>query len=331
MYGPPVEENNRLRGVIAGAQPARVATEWLNYHHLYYFWRTARGGSLTAAARELKLSHSTLSIQIRELADRMGEPLFERRGRQLVLTPFGENVASYADDIFRLGGELAELAQGRGAGGRQMPVRVGTVSSMPRSLVYNLIQPALESVEAPLIFRQDNVLRLVEDLAANRLHVVLADAPPPEAVRARIFAHELGHSGLLLYAVPKLARRLRPGFPGSLADVPFLLPIAGSPQRRLIDRWLLRHKLTPRVAAEFEDAGLLRVFGGKGLGVFPVRMALRAEVESMFECEMIGQLRGVEESYYALSVERRARHPFVAALIATARAELKNRAKLPEG
>jgi len=298
-------------------------TGWLNYHHLYYFWRTARCGSLTESARELKLSHSTLSVQIRELGEQLGEPLFERRGRGMVLTPFGESVAAYADDIFRLGNELLDMSRGRGPGGRRGPVRIGTVSSMPRTLVYHLVQPALEGADAPLIFRQDNYPRLLEDLASSRLHVVLADAPPLETTAVRIFAHQLGTSGVTFYAAPGLARRLRPSFPASLADAPLLLPAAGSPLRKLIDRWLLKHKIKARIEGEFDDAGLLRVFGGKGRGVFPVRMALRAETETLFECEMIGKLEGVEESYYAVSIERRARHPFVAALIEGARAELK--------
>lgn len=193
---------------------------------------------------------------------------------------------------------------------------------MPRTLVYRLVQPAIERVDSPLIFRQDNYARLIEELAANRLHVVLADAPPPDVTSTRLFAHELGRSGVTFYAVPELAGRLRKGFPGAMANAPLLLPSAGSPLRRLVDRWLVQQGIGVKVVGEFEDAGLLRVFGGKGRGVFPVRMALRAEIESIFDCERVGDLEGVEESYYAVSIERRARHPFVAALIETARAEL---------
>ncbi|HRG96003.1 MAG TPA: LysR family transcriptional regulator [Polyangiaceae bacterium] len=296
--------------------------DWLNYHHLFYFWRIAREGGLSRAADRLHLTHSTVSAQLRTLEDFFGEPLFERRGRRLVLTPLGEEVASYADDIFRLGGELVDVARGRSVE-KKTPLRVGVVSSMPKSVAYRLMEPAMGTPGyGSVVARQDHLERLLDELASSRLHLVLSDAAPPESGARRVYAHLLGESGLLLYGTKALAKRHRPAFPTSLHGAPLLLPTGHASLRRLIDRWLADRELRPHVTGEFDDAGLMRVAAANGLGLLPVRKALSAEVEDAFALELVGPLEGLVERYYVVSSERRVRHPAVAALIERARADL---------
>ncbi|MBK7395048.1 MAG: LysR family transcriptional regulator [Myxococcales bacterium] len=296
---------------------------WLNYHHLFYFWRVARAGSIVAAARELRLSHSTLSAQIRELGEALGGPLFDRRGRGLVLTALGEEASSYADDIFRLGSELFEVAQGRRPSNSRLPVKVGVVPMFPPGLVYRLIAPALaQSRGVPISIRREPGSKLFEELAFGRIHVALTDGPPPESDRTRLHAHRLGSSAIAIYAAPRLFTRYSKGFPACLDGAPLLLPAQGSSLRRVIDRWFSERALRPSIAFEADDAAMLRVFGARGLGLFPVRTALRAEVEDSLGVRMVGALSGAEEVHYAVSLERRVRHPFVAALVERARANL---------
>ena len=299
--------------------------EWLNYHHLHYFWVITREGGLTKASKKLKLSHSTLSVQLRALEDFLGGPLFERRGRSLALTPFGADVAAYADDIFRTGAELVEMARGR-TGPRRPVLRVGIVGAMPKTLAYRLLQPALGAPTfGPVSVRQDNFEQLLSELTAGRIHLLLADLPPPESLSVPVYGHLLGESDVLLYGTTGLAQQYRKGFPRSIDGAPMLLPGPGTSLRRLMERWLAEHALRVRVEGEFDDAGTMRAFGLGGAGLFPVRAALKAEVEESRAVRRIGTLEGVRERYYAISVERRVREPAMVALIEQARANLSPR------
>jgi len=305
--------------------------EWLNYHHLYYFWVIAREGSLTKAAARLRLTHSTLSVQLRSLEEFLGGPLFERRARSLVPTPLGVAVAEYADDIFRTGAELVDMARGR-TSPRRAVLRVGVVGAIPRTVVVRLLEPAL-AVEGfgPIFVREDRLDRLLEELAAGRIHLVLSDLPPPEGASHRVYGHLLGESDVLFYGAPPLARRHRRGFPASMNGAPVYLPSPGTSLRRLLERWFTEHDLRPRVEGEFDDAGTMRAFGLRGGGLFPVRAALKAEVEDTHAVERVGRAEGIRERYYAISVERRVRHPAMAALIDRARAELRDAGRAPPG
>ncbi|MFO0667719.1 MAG: LysR family transcriptional regulator [Polyangiaceae bacterium] len=296
--------------------------EWLNYHHLFYFWRIAREGGLARAAEQLHVTHSTLSTQLRSLEEFFGGALFERRGRRLVLTALGEEIASFADDIFRIGSELVDAARGR-SNERRLALRIGVVSSMPKSVAYGLVEPALSVPNyGSIVARQDRLERLLEEMAAGRLHLVLSDVAPPEASAQRVFAHLLGESSLLLYGTPNLAKRCKKNFPESLEGAPLLVPTGQASLRRQLDRWLVQRGINVRIAGEFDDAGLMRIAGARGLGLLPVRAALRTEVEESYKLELVGPLTDVIESYYVISLERRVRHPAVSALIEHARIEL---------
>lgn len=301
---------------------AELQNEWLNYHHLHYFWRIAREGSLTRAARGLRLTHSTLSAQLKSLEDFLGAPLFERRGRKLALTPFGADVARRAEDIFRAGMGIVDLARGRVQGERP-ELRVGAIAALPRTVVCRLLEPALAGGGHRLgAVRHDGIDRLIADLIAGRLHLVLSDAPAMASATGNVFSHLLGESDVLLYGTRALARRWRKGFPASLDGAPVLLPAAGSSLRRLVDRWLVERRVKVEVEGEFEDAAMMRAFGLRGRGLFPVRAALRAELDERADAVRVGTLAGIRERYYAITVDRRVRHAALAALIDAARENL---------
>jgi LysR family transcriptional activator of nhaA len=301
---------------------AASAMDWLNYHHLFYFSVIVQEGGLAKAAVRLRLSHSTLSTQLRSLEQFFGSELFERRGRRLVLTPLGDEVAEYAAEIFRMGSELVDVARGH-AQGRRAPLRVGVVNALPKTLTYRLLEPALQlDNSGPIHVRQDELEPLVEAIGANRLHLVLSDTPPPQGLAVRVHAHLLGDTDVLLFGTPQLADRYRSGFPDSLDDAPLLLPGRAASLRRGLERWLTDRGIRARIEGEIDDAGLLRVFGGAGLGLFPVRAALRTEVEESHGAVLVGKLEGLRERYYAVSTERRVRHPGVLALIERARLRL---------
>lgn len=296
-----------------------VRVEWLNYHHLLYFWVVAREGGLVAAGKVLRLSHPTLSAQIHALEEELGEKLFDRVGRRLQLTEMGHVVYRYADEIFTLGREMLDTVKGRATG---QPVRlsVGVADSVPKLIVRRLLEPALQLGEPiKLSCREDAFEKLLVSLSLHALDLVISDAPVPAGSNIRAFHHLLGESGVTLFGTKALATRYRRGFPKSLAGAPMLLPLENLTLRRSLEQWFARHALRPQVIAEFEDSALLNVFGGDGLGLFPGPTAVEAEIIQQHQVQVVGRMQDVKESFYAISVERRLENPAVAAICETAR------------
>ncbi len=295
--------------------------EWLSYNHLHAFWVVARAGGVSKAAAELHVTHSTISAQIRALAEFCGTPLFTRRGRGLQLTPFGTEVLAFADDIFLTGSELVEFVRGRGTGRRAL-LNIGVVSAVPRTVAFRLLEPALRAPAVVRVsYRQATLNALVAELSLNRLHLVLSDALPPQG-QARVYGHLLGKTEIIVYGTRSLARRVRHRFPESLDGAPFLVPGPESGLRRLLERFFVEKGIRPHVVGEFDDAAAMRTFGLHGFGLFPVRAALAAEVGDLGLVERAGVLRGVEESFYAITTERKIKHPGVGAIVETARQRL---------
>lgn len=301
--------------------------EWLNYHHLLYFWTVAREGSLVAAGKALKLSHPTLSAQIRALESRLDEQLFTRAGRGLVLTEMGRVVYRYADEIFSLGREMLDTVNGR-SGGRPLRLDVGVADVVPKLVVRRLLQPALGGPEpVRLVCHEGRYEKLLADLTLHTLDLVIADAPLPPGSGVRAFHHLLGETSVSFFATKPLAARHRRGFPGSLDGAPLLLPLEGSPLRRSLNQWFDRHGVAPRVVAEFEDSALLKVFGTDGVGIFPAPTVLEADVARQYGVQVVGRVPEVRERFYAISVERKLKNPAVVAISEAARHDLFAKAK----
>ena len=296
--------------------------EWLNYHHLLYFWLVAREGGLVPAGKLLRLTHPTLSAQIHALEDRLGEKLFMRVGRKLELTEAGRVAYRYAEEIFGLGRELMGALQGR-EGGRPARLSIGVTDTVPKLVVRRLLQPALALAQpVRLVCAEGSHQQLLADLALHALDLVLSDAPVPPGSPVRAFNHLLGECGVTFFAAPALAPAYRRGFPRSLDGAPMLLPLESLPLRRSLDQWFGSLGVRPRVVAEFADNALLKVFGGDGLGVFPAPTAVAAEVAAQYGVRPVGKTDAVKERFYAISIERRLKNPAVVAVCETARLEL---------
>lgn len=292
--------------------------EWLNYHHLHYFWMVAREGSLVAAARVLRLSHPTLSAQIRALEESVGEPLFSRTGRRLELTESGRIAFRFADEIFSLGREMVDTVRRKSAA-KTLRLDVGVSDVVPKLVVRRLLRPALAlDGDVHLVCREDAFDRLLADLAVHALDVVIADGPVPSGSRIKAHHHLLAETGVGLFGTPDLVRRHRRGFPGSVEGAPVLLPTETMALRRGIDHWCARVRVRPRIVAEIEDSALLEVFGADGLGLFPAPLALADDLRRQAGVTLLGRLDGVTERFYAISADRRESHPAVVALLEAA-------------
>ena len=296
--------------------------EWVNYHHLLYFWTVAREGGLVQAGKVLRLSHPTLSAQIRTLEEQIGEKLFVKVGRKLELTEAGKVAYRYADEIFSLGREMVDAVKGRTVG-RPLRLQVGIADVVPKLIVRRLLQPALDLPDqVQLVCYEDSFEQLLADLALHTLDIVIADAPVPPGSNVRAFNHLLGETGVSFFGSRALAAPLRRTFPQSLDGAPFLLPLEHLTLRRSLNQWFSKHHVSPRVIAEFEDSALLKAFAADGLGIFAAPTAVEAEIMTQYGVQLIGRTSEIRERFYAISVERRLKHPAVIAVSEAARDDL---------
>lgn len=297
----------------------RNSMNWLNYHHLLYFWTVAREGSITRACEHLKLSQPTVSSQIQKLEKSLGEQLFDRTGRNLVLTDTGQLVFQYADEIFSLGREMTDAVKGRPTG-KPLTLTVGAPEVIPKLIVHRLLQPALELDEpVQLICREGKLDKLLQELATHNLDVVLSDCPTGSLTHIRAFNHSLGDCAVAIFGKRDLLKGRTADFPNSLEGAPMLLPATNTWLRRALDQWFEERNIRPQVVAEFEDSALMKVFGQTGLGLFPGPAAIETEICRQYRVRKIGRIEDIREQYFAISVERRLKHPAVLAISQAAR------------
>lgn len=294
----------------------------LNLKHLRYFWSVASHGSITKAAEILYLTPQTISGQLRDLEQQVGAKLFERDGRNLVLTETGRLVFSYADEMFRLGVELQDVLDGHtpGAG---LTLKVGIAMVVPKLLTYRVLEPVFQMTEqVRLICHESPLVDLLGDLAVHKLDVVLADSQINPTLNIRAFNHLLGESGVSFFATPAQAESLKREFPASLNGTPMLMPSSGSNLRRNLEAWFERHAISPVVVAEFDDRALMKAFGEHGTGVFSSPSAVEQDVLDKYGVTVIGRTQEITERYYLISAERRIKHPAVSAITEAARSRL---------
>ena len=288
--------------------------EWLNYHHLLYFWTVAREGTIARASEELRLAQPTISGQIRVLEDQLGEKLFQRSGRNLVLTDMGRLVYRYADDIFGLGRELMDTLKDRPTG-RPLRFQVGVADEVSKVIAYRLLEPALRLPEPVYMVCRDGAAdRLLTELATHALDLVIADTPISPTIKVKAFSHALGETPVSVFGTAKLAAPRKRSFPKSLDGSPFLLPTVGKTLRRTLDQYFDQQGIRPRIVAELDDSALLTTFGQAGAGLFVGPTVLEKEITRQFGVTVVGRLDAVRERYYAISVERRLKHPAVVAI-----------------
>lgn len=285
--------------------------DWLNYHHLLYFWTVAKENSVSKAAASLHVAQPTVSAQVRSLERALGQKLFDRQGRHLVLTPEGEKVFRYADEIFSLGRELLQSVKGElQHAPRQF--RVGVSDALPKLTTYRLIEPALAMQPAfRLHVRIDKTERLLAELATHAIDLVIADAPMMPSLRVRAFSHLLGETTVSIYGAAALARTVRRDFPRSLRGAPLLLQTTNTAVRQSLDQWLDVHQIEPVIVGEVEDMAMLQTLGEHGLGLFAAPTVMRTEICRRHHVAWVGELDKVREKFYAISVERRITHPAV--------------------
>jgi LysR family transcriptional regulator, transcriptional activator of nhaA len=292
----------------------------VNYKHLHYFWAAARAGGVMRAGQQLNISPQTLSGQIKLLEERLGCALFRKAGRGLELTDDGRLALGYADQIFALGAELEARIGKASTSSAGLDFRVGLSDSVPKSIAYRLLEPALSAApNVRLICHEGKLADLLGQLAVQRLDLVLADEPLGRQAGLKAFNHALGSTATSFFATPELKRSLKGGFPQCLDDAPMLLPGNASAMRLRFDLWLASRKIRPRIVAEFDDAALMKAFGGEGRGVFMTPTVLESETAAQYGVRVVGRSDELVGEFHAISPERRITHPCVAAITSSAR------------
>ena len=296
--------------------------EWLNYHHLFYFYTVVKAGSIHKAGIELRISAPAISTQLKLLEEQLGEKLLARSGRRLVLTEMGRTVFGYAEEIFALGRELQDVVKNRPVG-RPLRLDVGVVDVLPKIVVQTLLEPAL-GIREPvrIVCREATSDQLLARLATHELDVVLSDSPVDPSLNIRAYSHQLGESGVIFVAGSKAAHSLHGKFPRSLDGAPMFLPTENTALRRNLDFWFEANGIRPAIQGEFEDHALLRAFGETGAGVFPMPAVVQKHIRKQKGLRVVGGTDEVLTQFYVISPERRLQHPAVVAIRDAAKRKL---------
>lgn len=286
----------------------------LNFKHLRYFWTVARAGSIARASAQLHVTPQSISSQLAALESALGVALFRRVGRGLETTDIGRRIVSYAEEIFGLEGEVLAVVRDQESKA-VLPFRVGISDSVPKSLTYRVVEPALHVEEAVRVFcKEGRLLSLLADLSVHRLDMVIADRAMPVDLKVRAYNHLLGSSDVTVFGAEALLQGLRGGFPVLLDKAPFLLPGQDVAIRPALERWFDAQRVRPRIVGEFDDSAMLKAFGQGGAGLFVAPTAIADYVCRQYDVRAVGRIESVVEQLYAITTERRMQHPAAVAI-----------------
>jgi len=293
----------------------------LNFKHLRYFLIVAQEGSIARASERLNLTPQTISAQLKQLETALDVELFNRDGRRMELTDAGRKALSYAEEIFTMGEKLQEQLQNPDSAIKVF--RVGIADVLPKVVATRLLEPFLK-MEQPvrLVCLEGSMETLLADLTTHKIDLVLADRPANASFHIKAYNHLLGESGISVFAADELRQKYADNFPDSLDQAPFLLPTSDTVIGAGFIKWSHAQNISPNVTVECVDSALIGTFGQAGTGLFCGPTALSSAIEKQYDVHNIGELEGMTERFYAITLERLIRHPGVLAITNTARSVL---------
>jgi LysR family transcriptional regulator, transcriptional activator of nhaA len=286
----------------------------INFKHLRYFWAVAKSGSIIRASINLHVTPQSISSQLAELEQVLGIRLFRRVGRGLEMTDIGRRIVSYAEEIFGLEDELLAVVRDQGSR-TALPFRIGIADSVPKSLTYRVVEPALHIEEAVRLFcREGALVSLLADLSVHRLDMVIADRAMPADLKVRAYNHLLGASDVTVFGAKAVVQGLKGKFPACINNAPFLLPGAEVALRVPLEQWFETQRVRPRIVGEFDDSALLKAFGQGGAGLFVAPTTIADYVCRQYGVRALGRIESVIDQLYAITTERRMQHPAAIAI-----------------
>ncbi len=291
---------------------------WINYHHLYYFWLTAKNGSIASASKELKLARPTVSAQIQTLQDTFGQKLFEKSGRNIKMTKFGKDVFYYADEIFSTGQKLKDFVQSMPEQ-RPQELTIGISDIVPKLISYNLIAPIMmQFPKLKIVCLEGNSSKLVADLAVHNIDAIISDMPVGGDADVRIFHHKLGECAIAFFCRSEVCGKNPVDFPACLNQLPLLLPSRRTSIRRAINLWMENKKVFPRIVGEFDDSALMKVFGENQEGAFVAPTSLKKMLLAKKNMVCLGEIGNVKETFYLASTRKRLQSKYLKTLVESA-------------
>lgn len=286
--------------------------QWLNYHHLFYFRVIAAEGGIARAAEKLQLGQSTLSTQLKQLEEMVGKPLFERRNRKLVLTDAGKAALDYANEIFRLGGEMLEVLKDR-TPENQTHLQIGALDSVPKSVLLSIAMEAYKTSPCTVSFLEGKGDELFRELRAHRIDLIVSNYPAQLSEETRVYSRSIAKFPVSVYGARKF-NNLRRDFPHSLSGKPFVLPTTHSKLRHDLNHFFKLHGIVAKPIAETQDTSLQRLLAGIGIGIAPFSEIGRFQEQNLMR---LGKLEGVFEEVWLISAQRKLENPIASTLMNT--------------
>lgn len=291
----------------------------MNYHHLFYFWSVAKEGGVARASERLNVTQPSISSQLAQFEAAIGQPLFDRVGRSMVLTEVGRDVFEYAEEIFSIGRELTQYLRGR-ATGKGLRLHVGVADVLPKLLVTEFLKPIFHlDVPVKLTCHEDKPERLLNELALHAIDLVLMAGPLPSKPAPGIFSYLLVESGMSVFGARSLTEQHSGAFPEILNGAPFLVSEGHPAFRHDLDRWSEAQNIWPEIRAEISDSALLKTFGAEGVGFFMAPTIMEQVVCRQYGVDVVGRIDELRERYYLLSAQRKVNHPGLKSILDNAR------------
>lgn len=286
-----------------------------NFHHLYYFYKVAEEGSISKAAKTLRLSQPTLSLQLKQIEDYFGIKLFDREGKRLQLTGEGNFVLSYAKSIFDMGRELYDGLNDRSRRG-YLKVQIGVTGSVPKSISHAVLNFLLDAGNTFISVHELGYKELLDQLRVHNLDMILSTAAYQGPAEDGIQSFVLAQLPIAFCANKQWAKSIRK-VPQDLHDKPMLLTTSQHQIYQQLREYFLTHKIKPRVIAEIQDAELVRRLVIEGKGIAPLNLYTIHKAPAKESIHILGSkpLAGIHETIYALTKDRKTPHPYVRQLI----------------
>jgi LysR family transcriptional activator of nhaA len=238
------------------------------------------------------------------------------------MTDIARRIVSYAEEIFGLEDELLAVVRDQGSR-TAVPFRIGIADSVPKSLTYRVVEPALHLEEAVRLFcTEGRLVSLLADLSVHRIDMVIADRAMPTDLKVRAYNHLLGSSDVTVFGAESIVQTLKGTFPAVVDNAPFLLPGEEVAIRPALEQWFEVQHVRPRIVGEFDDSALLKAFGQGGAGLFVAPTAIADYVCQQYDVRAVGRIESVIEQLYAITTERRMQHPAAVAVSQAATREV---------
>lgn len=285
-------------------------TEWLNYHHLFYFKTIATEGGIAKAAEKLRLGQPTLSTQLRQLEDSLGHALFDRRNRSLQLTEAGKLALEYANEIFRMGDEMQEALDDHIVANRTH-VAIGAIDSVPKHIIQEMVIKTRELSHCSISILEGKGDELLRELAAHRIDLLISDYPPPVSDTEGLYARSIAKLNVSVFGAPESVG-LRKDFPRSVEGKPFILPTRHSKLRHDLDHYFKINEISIDVIAETQDTSLQKLLGTSGTGLVPLAESAADDLIKAKSLIKLGRLENLHEEIWLISASRKIQNPVAA-------------------